>query len=157
MGKGGVLMLDNRSRLILEANFIFSLWKNPKYYHMFLKKMVTDPSVFFKNKSSLFYFSIGEQMATKGYQVFDVATVVAYVSGYPELQEEFETYGGYATVAKIMDKVSEENRETYFIEIMKAMSGLSVNSRFSSMNLFWRRNLFRAPIFPLFFTLKIAP
>ena len=44
-----------------------------------------------------------------------------------------------------------------FIEIMKAMSGLSVNSRFSSMNLFWRRNLFRAPIFPLFFTLKIAP
>lgn len=122
-------MLDNRSRLILEANFIFSLWKNPKYYHMFLKKMVTDPSVFFKNKSSLFYFSIGEQMATKGYQVFDVATVVAYVSGYPELQEEFETYGGYATVAKIMEKVSEENRETYFIEIMKANCIDSLNAQ----------------------------
>lgn len=122
-------MLDNRSRLILEANFIFSLWKNPKYYHMFLKKMVTDPSVFFKNKSSLFYFSIGEQMATKGYQVFDVATVVAYISGYPELQEEFETYGGYATVAKIMEKVSEENRETYFIEIMKANCIDSLNAQ----------------------------
>lgn len=109
---------QQRARLSLEANFVFCLWKYPKYYGQYLKRLEKNPN-FLKHKASIFFFTLGDQMFQTGYTSFDEATVLAYLDKSPSLKDQFNKYGGFDTINGFTKSLSNKNLETYYIEIMK--------------------------------------
>lgn len=110
--------MEFRNREIMENNFVFCLWKNPKIYSKFSKK-IDELSFFFKEDSSSFYYSIGKKMVNSGILSFDQATVLTYVGSNSIIKEKFDEFGGYDTFKIISHSLDSVNVDGLYNEIIK--------------------------------------
>lgn len=112
-------------REIIEANFIFCLWKNPDLYGDYEKEVKADRD--FLTPDGKFYYSLGYEMYKLGYKSFDDASIYSYVEGKEVLKEGFSRRGGYKTVDEIKRILNEENIDTYYDELVKNNAILSLH------------------------------
>lgn len=110
--------MEFRNREIIENNFVFCLWKNPKIYSKFSKK-IDELSFFFKEESSSFYYSIGKKMVDSGITSFDQATVLSYIGSNTIIKDKFNQLGGYDTFRVITNSLDSSNADGFFNEIIK--------------------------------------
>lgn len=105
------------SRELVEANFIFCLWKNPELYHDYDKEIKADRDLL--TEDGRFYYSLGLEMHSLGYKSFDDASIFSYIEGKEVLKNGFARRGGYKTVDEIKKILNEDNVETYYDELIK--------------------------------------
>jgi replicative DNA helicase len=115
---------NNRS--MIEANFIFCLWKNPDLYADYEKEVRADKDLL--TEDAKFYYSLGYEMFRLGYKSFDDASIYSYIEGKEVLKNGFTRRGGYKTVDEIKRILNEENIETYYDELMKSNAILSLHN-----------------------------
>jgi replicative DNA helicase len=108
----------NENRDMIEANFIFCLWKNPDLYGDYEKEVRADRDLL--TEDGRFYYSLGYEMYKMNYKSFDDASIYSYVEGKETLKNGFARRGGYKTVDEIKRILNEENVETYYDELAKA-------------------------------------
>lgn len=111
---------DNKlvqNREMIEANFIFCLWKNPDLYADYEKEVRADRDLL--TEDGRFYFSLGYEMYKLGYKSFDDASIYSYVEDKETLKNGFERRGGYRTVDEIKRILNEENVDRYYDELVK--------------------------------------
>lgn len=101
-----------------EYNFVFTLWKYPKSYIRYAKK-IAKLTTFFTNKDVKFFYILGRQMVFAGFNDLDQVSVLSYVSKNEKIKNAFEQKGGYDTFELIKPELSENNLEGYFNEILK--------------------------------------
>jgi replicative DNA helicase len=107
----------NENRDMIEANFIFCLWKNPDLYGDFEREVRADRDLM--TDDGRFYYSLGYEMYKLGYKSFDDASIFSYVEGKETLKNGFARRGGYKTVDDIKRILNEDNVETYYDELAK--------------------------------------
>lgn len=110
--------MEFKNREIIENNFVCCLWKNPKIYNKYIKK-IDELSYFFEFKTSEFYYHIGKKLVENGITVFDQATLLGYLEGNELIKEKFDSYGGYETYETIGKSLSSSNIDSFFNEILK--------------------------------------
>lgn len=110
------ILLQNRD--MLEANFIFCLWKDPELYGEFKNEL--NPSKDFITPDGVFYYSLGKELYEMEYQSFDEVTVYTYLQGNETLLEGFNRRGGQRTVNEIRDILDVNNVETYYDQLLKS-------------------------------------
>lgn len=110
------ILLQNRD--MLEANFIFCLWKDPELYGEFKNEL--NPSKDFITPDGVFYYSLGKELYEMEYQSFDEVTVYTYLQGNETLLEGFNRRGGQCTVNEIRDILDVNNVETYYDQLLKS-------------------------------------
>ena len=108
----------NKEKIINEYNFVFTLWKFPKLYNRFNKK-IEQIDNFFSNQDARFFYILGKQMYLRGFTEFDICSVMTYVGKNDRIKEAFESKGGYDTFTDIKDSLSYNNVDGYFNEIIK--------------------------------------
>ena len=101
-----------------EYNFVFTLWKFPKLYSRYISK-IEKMDKFFDNKDANFFYILGKQMYKSGFNNFDTASVISFVSKNKSIEEAFNSKGGYNTFDLIKDELSKDNIGGYFSEILK--------------------------------------
>lgn len=109
------ILLQNRQ--MLEANFIFCLWKDPELYGEYSKEL--NPSKDFITPDGVFYYSLGKELYDMEYQSFDEVTVYTYLQSNETLLEGFNRRGGQRTVNEIRDILDVNNVETYYDQLLK--------------------------------------
>ena len=96
-------------RPIIEGQVIGALWKSPDLYDDYrdldIDCFITD--------DGRFYFSLGNEMYKKGYNVFDDVSVLAFVSLDEELKNKYISKGGYQNIYEVMKVIKIENANTY--------------------------------------------
>ncbi len=101
-----------------EYNFVFTLWKFPKLYSRYISK-IEKIDKFFDNKDANFFYILGKQMYKSGFNNFDMASVLSFISKNKSIEEAFNSKGGYNTFDLIKDELSKDNVGGYFSEILK--------------------------------------
>lgn len=101
-----------------EYNFVFTLWKYPKIYNRYAKKIDKLIS-FFTNKDVKFFYVLGKQMVRAGFNDLDQVSVLSYVEKNNKIKQAFNDKGGYDTFELIKPELSEDNADGYFNEILK--------------------------------------
>jgi replicative DNA helicase len=109
------ILVQNRE--MLEANFIFCLWKNVDLFYDYEKEVRADRDLL--TEDGIFYYSLAYEMFKLGYKSFDDASIYSYVDGKEILKNGFERRGGYRTVDEIKRILNEDNVETYYDELVK--------------------------------------
>lgn len=104
-------------RDLIEANFIFCLYKNPDLYSDYEKEFKPDRDLL--TEDGRFYYSLGYEMFKLGYKSFDDASIFSYIEGKETIKNGFVRRGGYKTVDEIKRILNEENIDTYHDELMK--------------------------------------
>jgi replicative DNA helicase len=117
----------NENRDMIEANFIFCLWKNPDLYGDYEKEVRADRDLL--TEDGRFYYSLGYEMYKLGYKSFDDASIYSYVEGKETLKNGFARRGGYKTVDEIKRILNEENVETYYDELAKTNMMLKLHDK----------------------------
>jgi replicative DNA helicase len=117
----------NENRDMIEANFIFCLWKNPDLYGDYEKEVRADRDLL--TEDGRFYYSLGYEMFKLGYKSFDDASIYSYVEGKETLKNGFARRGGYKTVDEIKRILNEENIETYYDELTKTNMMLKLHDK----------------------------
>ncbi|MCL1696397.1 MULTISPECIES: DnaB-like helicase C-terminal domain-containing protein [unclassified Lysinibacillus] len=105
------------SRNIIEASFVFCLWKNPELFDDYSD---FNPSTELLLNDSKFYYSIGKQMKDLEYKSLDNASVFAHLKDNQLLAEEFSLKGGFKTVDKMCKILSLDNVESYYDTLTKS-------------------------------------
>ncbi|MGK4040813.1 DnaB-like helicase C-terminal domain-containing protein [Heyndrickxia oleronia] len=105
------------NREMIEANFIFCLWRNPELYGDYEKEVIADQHLL--TDDGRFYYSLGYEMYKLNYKSFDDASIYSYVEGKETLKNGFSRRGGYKTVDEIKRILNEDNIETYYDELVK--------------------------------------
>lgn len=114
-------------REIIEANFIFCLWKNPELYDEYQKEVKADRDLF--TDDGRFYYSLGAEMKKLGYKSFDDASIYSYIEGKETIKNGFTRRGGYKTVEDIKKILNEDNVETYYDELVKGNMLLKLHDK----------------------------
>jgi replicative DNA helicase len=117
----------NENRDMIEANFIFCLWKNPDLYGDYEREVRADRDLM--TEDGRFYYSLGYEMYQLGYKSFDDASIYSYVEGKETLKNGFTRRGGYKTVDEIKRILNEENVETYYDELVKTNMLLKLHDK----------------------------
>jgi replicative DNA helicase len=115
------------NREMVEANFIFCLYRNPDLYGEYEKEVRADRDLL--TADGKFYYSLGYEMYKKGYKSFDDASIFSYVEGNDVLKNGFTRRGGYKTVEEIKKILNEENIETYYDDLAKSNMLLKLNDK----------------------------
>lgn len=115
-------LVENRD--LIEANFVFCLWKDPELYYDFGREVKADRDLL--TEDGRFYFSLGNEMFKLGYKSFDDASIYSYIEGKETIKNGFTRRGGYKTVDEIKKILNVENIETYYDELMKSNALLSL-------------------------------
>jgi len=109
-----------KNRQMVEASFIFSLYKNPSLYedyHKNLKIDLEDSDI--RTDDGIFYYSLGLQMFKLGYQTFDSLSAYAFLESNQVLKDGFESRGGYKSVEEMKSLINLENLDKYYDELVK--------------------------------------
>lgn len=109
-------LTDNRD--MIEANFIFCLWRNPDLYGDYEKDVRADKDLM--TEDGRFYYSLGYEMYKLNYKSFDDASIYSYVEGKETLKNGFARRGGYKSVDDIKKILNEDNIDTYYDELVKS-------------------------------------
>jgi replicative DNA helicase len=118
-------LLENRD--MIEANFIFCLWKNPDLYGDYEREVRADRDLL--TEDGRYYYSLGCEMYKLGFKSFDDASIYSYVEGKETLKNGFARRGGYKTVDEIKRILNEENVETYYDELVKSNMLLKLHDK----------------------------
>ena len=105
------------NRDLVEANFIFCLWKNPELYADYEKDIMADRDLL--TEDGRFYYSLGYEMHQLNFKSFDDASIYSYIEGKEVLKNGFARRGGYKTVDDIKKILHEDNIDTYYDELVK--------------------------------------
>lgn len=105
-------------RRITEANFIFSMWKDPELYGDMGKEI--KPTEDILTPDGVFYYSLGKELFDKDYQSFDEVTIFTHLQDNPILLEGFNRRGGIRTVNEIRDILDINNAESYYDNLLKS-------------------------------------
>jgi hypothetical protein len=116
-------LVENRD--MIEANFIFCLWKNPDLYGDYEKEIRADRDLL--TDDGKYYYSLGYEMFKLGYRSFDDASIYSYVEGKETLKNGFTRRGGYKTIEQIKVILNVDNIETYYDELAKNNAILSLH------------------------------
>lgn len=116
-----------QNRELIEANFIFCLWRNPDLYGDYDKEVRADRDLL--TEDGRFYYSLGNEMFKLGYKSFDDASIFSYIEGKEVIKNGFVRRGGYKTVEEIKKILNEENVETYYDELIKSNMLLKLNNK----------------------------
>lgn len=108
-----------------EANFVFSLWKEPELYTDYVGNIVADRDLL--TEDGRYYYALGKEMYELGYKSFDDATIYSYLSGNEILRNGFDRRGGYKTVDEIKRILNTDNTEIYYDELVKNNMLLKLN------------------------------
>lgn len=106
------------TREMIEANFIFCLWKNPELYGDYEKEIRADRDLI--TPDGKFYYSLGYEMYKLDFKSFDDASIYSYIEGKEINKEGFTRRGGYKPVDAIKRILNEENIDTYYDELVKS-------------------------------------
>lgn len=115
-----------QSRNIIEASFVFCLWKNPELFDDYSD---FNPSTELLLDDSKFYFSIGHKMKELEYKSLDNASVFAYLKDNQSIAEEFSLKGGFKTVDKMCKILNIDNVESYYDALTKSNMLISLHDR----------------------------
>lgn len=107
-----------KKKTIMEHNFVFSLWKNPRLYSKYINK-IEKMEKLFDNKDANFFYVIGKQMYKAGFEHFDEASVLSFVSGNDVIKDAFIKKGGYSVYEAAKSHLEGDNAEGYFNEVIK--------------------------------------
>lgn len=107
-----------KKKTIMEHNFVFSLWKNPKLYSRYINK-IDKMEKLFDSKDANFFYVVGKQMYKAGFEQFDEASVLSFVSGNDMIKDAFIKKGGYGVYEAAKSHLEGDNAEGYFNEIIK--------------------------------------
>lgn len=116
-------MIDNypkeliQNREMIEGNFIFCLWSEPDSFLDYDKEIVCDKT--FITEDGQFYYSLGLEMAKKGYRSLDDASIYTFVGENSTLKNGYERRGGYHTVKNMLGIVDIQNTESYYDALCK--------------------------------------
>lgn len=105
-------------RELIEANFIFCLWKEPDLYGEYMAEL--SPAKDFISNDGIFYYSLGKELYDLEYQSFDEVTLYTYLEGNHTLKEGFNKRGGFKTVMEIKNILNTENVDTYYDQLVKS-------------------------------------
>lgn len=119
------LLVQNRE--LVEANFIFCLWRDPELYGDYEKEVRADRDLL--TDDGRYYYSLGYEMYKLGYKSFDDASIYSYIEGKEVIKNGFVRRGGYKTVEEIKKILNEENVETYYDELVKSNMLLKLNDK----------------------------
>ncbi|MEI2465149.1 DnaB-like helicase C-terminal domain-containing protein [Niallia taxi] len=108
-------LISNRE--LIEANFIFCLWRNPDLYGDYEKEIRADRDLL--TEDGKFYYSLGLEMFNLEYKSFDDASIYSYIEGKEVLKNGFTRRGGYKTVDEIKRILNEDNVDRYYDELVK--------------------------------------
>lgn len=114
-------------RNMIEANFIFCLWKDPELYGEYDKQIKADKD--FLTDDGKFYYSLGLEMYKLGYKSFDDASIFSYIEGKEVLKNGFLRRGGYKTVDEIKSILNEDNVDRYYDELVKSNMLLKLHDK----------------------------
>lgn len=108
-------LLKNRGAI--ECNLVFSLWKDPLLYEDYAP-LINDDDLL--SEDGKIYFKILCGVHDLGFDVIDNMAIASYLVDREKLREEFETRGGYYTVAEILDTIQTDNIDGYYDELIKS-------------------------------------
>lgn len=89
--------------IITECNIVATLWSNPELYLEHSSELSED---MFKTQIWKTYYSIGEQMAKKGFKYIDEVSVATYLEDKHELRDTFYNLGGFSKIEIALDMVN---------------------------------------------------
>lgn len=105
------------TRKIIEASFVFCLWKNPELFDDYSE---FNPSKELLLDDSKFYYSIAHKMKELEYRSLDNASVFTFLKDNKLLAEEFSSKGGFKTVDKMCKILNLNNIESYYDALSKS-------------------------------------
>ncbi|MEK4025349.1 DnaB-like helicase C-terminal domain-containing protein [Sporosarcina sp. FSL W7-1283] len=117
-------LVENRE--VLEASFIFCLWKNPELFDDYND---FNPSTELMLNDSRFYYSLGKDMSSLNYKSLDHASIYGHLKDNEETRNKFNSLGGYQTVDKMCKIISTENVESYYDTLTKSNMLLDLNDK----------------------------
>lgn len=118
------LLVENRE--VLEASFVFCLWKNPELFNDYNE---FNPSTELMLNDSRFYYSLGQEMSSLGYKSLDHASIYGHLKDDEDIRKKFNSLGGYQTVDKMCKIINTENVESYYDTLTKGNMLLELNDK----------------------------
>lgn len=118
------LLVENRE--VIEASFVFCLWKNPELFNDYSE---FNPSTELIIGDSKFYYSLGYDMSQLGYKSLDHASIYGHLKNDEETKDKFNSLGGYQTVDKMCKIINTENVESYYDTLTKGNMLLSLSDK----------------------------
>lgn len=112
---------------MIEANFIFCLWKNPELFNDYEKEVRADRDLL--TEDGRFYYALGLEMHQLGYRSFDDASIYSYIDDKQVQKNGFARRGGYKTVDDIKKILNEDNVDTYYDELIKSNMLLKLHDK----------------------------
>lgn len=110
--------MEFRNREIIENNFVFCLWSQPKIYGKYIKR-INALDRFLETESAKFFYTIGCKLIEKGMTSFDQATVLSYIDSNEIIKSKFLGYGGYDTFSVVASNLDYKNVDGFYGEIIK--------------------------------------
>lgn len=119
-----IKLRENRERT--EGNFIMCLWKSPlDLYEDYAidsnKDLITDDGVF--------YYNLGNLMRKKGIKSFDEVSIISFLKDYPELEDKYNSKGGFTPIKDILNILDTNNIDSYYNELNKNNMLISLNAK----------------------------
>ena len=104
---------------ISECYLVGLFWSNPELYIQYNESKIKHTT--FGNPVWSFYFYIGQQLIQQNKRDFDIFTVEDYLSRTKKLADNYEEFGGYNTIAEVMEDVKQKqiNFEGYYDDVKK--------------------------------------
>jgi len=110
-----------QNRHVIEANFVFCLWKDPDLYSDYTKVIKVDANDGdIRTEDGMFYYSLGQQLYKLGYRSFDNVSIYTFIENNQVLKNGFENRNGYTAVEEIRSLLNTENIESYYDELVKS-------------------------------------
>lgn len=102
-----------------ECSVVATLWMNPELYHEYSSDLSEN---MFKSNVWRTYYTIGLEMAKKGFKNIDEVSVATYLDDKNELKDTFYNLGGFSKIEIALEMVSEDNFEAHLGTLKKASS-----------------------------------
>lgn len=104
--------------VISEACLVGTFWNDPNLYSFYPDDKISRKT--FLNPHWGFYFGLGRYMAENQVAIYDDIATAKYVNEL-NLSETYEEYGGFDTVAEVMDEVEDkkDNLDAYYADVKK--------------------------------------
>jgi replicative DNA helicase len=113
-----------RDSYIIEGNIIACLWKEPTLYEDW-KIEHND----FITEDGAIYFKLGQELYLSGYRVFDIMSVLTYLSDKDDLKKWFEEHGGYKSIEELVVLINLENADKIYDDLNKRNILLSLHDK----------------------------
>lgn len=113
------------NRSIIEGNIVLCLWNQPDLYVDYPLNAEKD---FYTYDGSLLY-SLGKAMVEKQIVVFDQVAVEGFLSNYPEIKAEIDSFGGIKALLKDVSVVNVANIDQYYDDINKWNTIINMHQR----------------------------